>query len=139
MQFVITMGQAFRGDLERALRALGGVIVRAQYVDGSTRWQVLARFPARTQRRDVTQLLWAKWPDAAVTVEPVGERDEVDGRPPLALVGQDGNAFMILGLAFRAAKKAGWSQERIDEYKQKATSGDYDRLLGVTMEYFDVQ
>ncbi|HEY6193430.1 MAG TPA: hypothetical protein VI504_00160 [Candidatus Eisenbacteria bacterium] len=59
-------------------------------------------------------------------------------RPRLQLVGQDGNAFMILGLAIRAAKKAGWSQEQIDEYKQKATRGDYDNLLSVTMEFFDV-
>jgi len=81
MQYVITMGQAFRGQLEAALREMGAVIVRAQYVDGSTRWQVLARFPARTQQRDVTQLLWAKFPGAAVTVEPVGERDEETGSP----------------------------------------------------------
>ena len=62
-----------------------------------------------------------------------------DPRPRLQLVGQDGNAFMILGLALRAARRAGWSQEQIEEYKQKATSGNYDNLLGVTMEYFDVQ
>jgi len=138
MQYVVTMGQNFRGALERALRELGAVIVRAQYVDGSTRWQVLARFPARTRQRDVTQLLWAKWPDAAVTVEPVGEREE-ETRPPLTLVGRDGNAFMVLGLAFRAAKKAGWSQARIADYKQKATSGDYNNLLAVTQEFFAVQ
>jgi hypothetical protein len=75
MQYVITMGQAFRGALERALRELGAVIVRGLYVDGSTRWQVLARFPARTKQHDVTQLLWARWPSAAVTVEAVGERE----------------------------------------------------------------
>jgi len=60
-------------------------------------------------------------------------------KPSLTLVGQDGNAFMVLGLAFRAAKKAGWSQAQIDEYKEKATSGDYDNLLAVTMDSFDVQ
>ena len=60
-------------------------------------------------------------------------------KPSLTLGGQDGNAFMVLGLAIRAAKKAGWSQAQIDEYKQKATSGDYDNLLAVTMDYFDVQ
>lgn len=59
-------------------------------------------------------------------------------KPPLQLVGRDGNAFAILGAAFRAAKQAGWSQAQIDEYKQKATSGDYDNLLAVTQDYFDV-
>ena len=66
-------------------------------------------------------------------------RQTASSKPPLTLVGQDGNAFMVLGLAFRAAKKAGWPQERTDEYKRKATSGDYDNLLAVTMDYFDVQ
>ena len=60
-------------------------------------------------------------------------------KPTLKLVGQDGNAFAILGLAIRAAKQAGWTQQKIDEYKQKATSRDYDNLLRVTMEHFDVQ
>jgi hypothetical protein len=59
-------------------------------------------------------------------------------KPRLQLVGQDGNAFMILGLAIRAAKKAGWTQEQIDQYKQEATSGDYDNLLATTMDFFDV-
>jgi len=59
-------------------------------------------------------------------------------KPVLQLVGKDGNAFMVLGLAIRAAKKAGWSKEQIDEYQRKATSGDYDNLLGVTMRMFDV-
>ncbi len=59
-------------------------------------------------------------------------------KPALKLVGQDGNAFAILGLAIRAARKAGWSQEQIDEYKSEATSGDYDNLLAVTMDHFEV-
>jgi hypothetical protein len=60
-------------------------------------------------------------------------------KPIVKLIGADGNAFNVLGLALRAARRAGWSQEQIDEYKRKATSGDYDHLLGVTMEYFDVR
>lgn len=60
-------------------------------------------------------------------------------RPPLKLIGEDGNAFVVLGQAVRAAKAAGWSQEEIDEYKQRAMGGNYDNLLAVTQEYFDVQ
>jgi hypothetical protein len=60
-------------------------------------------------------------------------------RPIVKLIGADGNAFNVLGLAMRAARKAGWSRAQIDEYKSKATGGNYDHLLGVTMEYFDVQ
>jgi hypothetical protein len=59
-------------------------------------------------------------------------------KPKLKLVGQDGNAFMILGLAHRAAKKAGWTAEQIAAYDKDAMGGDYDHLLAVTCEYFEV-
>ena len=55
------------------------------------------------------------------------------GWPDTELVGADGNAFMVLGLACRAARKAGWSKEQIDAYTAKATSGDYNNLLATTM------
>jgi len=61
-----------------------------------------------------------------------------EGKPFLKLIGQDGNALMIMGLALRAARKAKWSQEKIDEYMAKAKGGDYNHLLATTMEYFDV-
>lgn len=59
-------------------------------------------------------------------------------KPYLKLVGQDGNAFTILGLALRAAKQAGWTETQRDAYAQAAMSGDYDRLLAVTQDFFDV-
>ena len=34
--------------------------------------------------------------------------------PELALVGEDGNAFAILGRARSAAKAAGWPQETVE-------------------------
>ena len=61
-----------------------------------------------------------------------------DGKPYLKLLGTDGNVFSILGKALRAGKKAKWSEEKINEYKSKMTSGNYDNALCVTMEYFDV-
>lgn len=59
-------------------------------------------------------------------------------RPRLKLIGEDGNAFFIIGRARSVAKKMGWSAERIEEMTKKATSSDYDNLLRVMMEYFDV-
>ena len=59
-------------------------------------------------------------------------------RPQLNLVGQDGNAFNVLGLARRAARKAGWAKEQIDAFLKEATSGDYDNLLATCMKHFDV-
>lgn len=57
----------------------------------------------------------------------------------LNLVGVDGNAFSILAYAKRAADKAKWSPAKWQEYVTNAKSGDYDHLLQVTMEYFDVR
>lgn len=62
----------------------------------------------------------------------------MNNKPKLKLIGEDGNAFMVMGLAQRAAKKAGWTKEQIDEYMKKAMAGNYDHLLQTTMEYFDV-
>jgi hypothetical protein len=60
-------------------------------------------------------------------------------KPRLNIVGGDGNAFFILGKALVAAKKAGWSQEKIQEFSDKARAGDYDNLLTTCMDYFDVE
>lgn len=59
-------------------------------------------------------------------------------KPVLELIGNDGNAFAILGAATKVAKKAGWSEEKIKTYLSEARSGDYDDLLQTTMEYFEV-
>lgn len=55
----------------------------------------------------------------------------------VSLVGEDGNAFAILGRARSAARRAGLSASEIAEYHQEATSGSYDNLLATTMRYFD--
>ena len=54
------------------------------------------------------------------------------------LTGQDSNAFMILGLCTRAAKKAKLSAEEVNKFRDEAMSGDYDHLLGTCMQWFDV-
>lgn len=59
-------------------------------------------------------------------------------KPVLQLTGKNGNAFNILALAQRAAKKAGWSEERVQQFVNEATGGDYDHLIQVVMRWFDV-
>lgn len=56
---------------------------------------------------------------------------------PLKLVGEDGNAFSILGRASRALRKAG-KGDLVHEFMAEATAGDYDHLLQTTMKWFDV-
>jgi uncharacterized protein YbgA (DUF1722 family) len=55
------------------------------------------------------------------------------------LIGEDGNAFNILGKVSRALREAGYSDDFIREYQSQAMSGDYDNLLQVTMQYVDVE
>jgi len=54
------------------------------------------------------------------------------------LVGQDGNAFNILGLVQKALCRKNVPQAEIDEYFAEATSGDYNHLLAVTMEWVTI-
>ena len=45
------------------------------------------------------------------------------------MVGVDGNAFIIMAVFRRQAKKEGWSQEEIDMVMTEAKSRDYVHLL----------
>lgn len=47
----------------------------------------------------------------------------------LELVGVNGNAFMIMGVFQRQAKKEGWSQQEINLVLEEAKSSDYNYLL----------
>lgn len=53
-----------------------------------------------------------------------------------SLVGIDGNAFYIIGYVIRALKREGLSK-LCSNYKNEATSGDYENLLVVSMKYLD--
>lgn len=67
---------------------------------------------------------------------------ERGSKPELKLIGMDGNAFMLLGLAKRCyqANKGYFESKSItwDKIKEEAMSGDYNNLLCVLNDYFDV-
>ncbi len=58
-------------------------------------------------------------------------------KPRVRLVGEDGNAYSILGRVRRALREAGASTEYIERYTAQATASDYDHLLAVTMEHIE--
>lgn len=60
-------------------------------------------------------------------------------RPTVKLIGRDGNAYAVLGTVVRALKKAGYSPDEVKLYTAAATSGDYDNLLAITIEWVDVK
>lgn len=54
----------------------------------------------------------------------------------LALVGEDGNAFAIMGRARQALRRGGRA-DLIDAFTKECTSGDYNHLLATCLRYFD--
>jgi hypothetical protein len=60
-------------------------------------------------------------------------------KPVVRLLGEDGNAFAILGAVRKAMKRAGADKEYIEQYTNQATAGNYDHLLQVTMQYVEVE
>ncbi len=60
-------------------------------------------------------------------------------KPTVKLIGWDGNAFAVMGRVKQALKRAEADKEYIEKYLSEATSGDYNHLLAVSLEYVDVE
>jgi hypothetical protein len=56
----------------------------------------------------------------------------------VALSGYDGNAMAIMSRVSASLRRAGVSEEERDAYYAESTSGDYDNLLRVAMEWVEV-
>lgn len=53
------------------------------------------------------------------------------------LVGQDGNAFALMGYTANALRREGL-RELVSEMQKEATSGDYYHLIAVCDKYIDM-
>ena len=62
-----------------------------------------------------------------------------DEKPPVKLIGEDGNAYNIIGLCGRAARKARWSDEKWQAVQKEMMASDYDNLLATALKYFEVE
>lgn len=51
------------------------------------------------------------------------------------LVGEDGNAFAILGRCRGAMRRAGWQRAEIDAFMAEVRGGDYNHLLQTVVKY----
>ena len=60
--------------------------------------------------------------------------NEEYGEDKYSLVGQDGNAFALMGYTARCMKECGLRDE-IDEMRERATESDYNNLIRVCDEY----
>lgn len=54
------------------------------------------------------------------------------------LIGQDGNAYNLLGRVVKALKSNEVSQEEINQFLDEATESNYDNLLRVIMGWVEV-
>ena len=54
------------------------------------------------------------------------------------LVGEDGNAFFIIGKVRKALRRGGVDETEVEKFTTEATSGDYDNALGTAMKYVQV-
>lgn len=55
------------------------------------------------------------------------------------LVGENGNAFAILGAVKRALRKAKVPEAEVDAFYKEATSGDYDNLLRTCAQWVTLE
>jgi len=55
------------------------------------------------------------------------------------LVGEDGNAFAILGAVSKALRRAGVASDEVAAFYKEATAGDYDHLLQTAMRWVEVE
>jgi len=60
-------------------------------------------------------------------------------RPIVRLAGTDGNPFAVIGLCARAARRAKWTPERWNEVRKRMLESDYNNLLRVALEEFEVR
>jgi len=56
----------------------------------------------------------------------------------IPMVGEDGNAFSILGRVKRIMRRADLPDSEWDAFYAEATSGNYDHLLMTVMRWFEV-
>ncbi len=54
------------------------------------------------------------------------------------LSGNYGNAYFIIGAVIKALKDQGVSKDERSEFRDEATSGDYDHLLQTAMKWVNV-
>jgi hypothetical protein len=57
----------------------------------------------------------------------------------VSMVGEDGNAFAILGRVQKGLRDAGVEPEEVRAFVDEATAGDYDELLATVMRWVTVE
>ena len=64
--------------------------------------------------------------------------DPIYPKIEVLLVGENGNAFNIIGKVRQALRRNGVDEKEVEEFTTQATSGDYDNVLATAMKYVEV-
>ena len=59
-------------------------------------------------------------------------------KPTVKLIGEDGNAFAVIGKCRRALRRAG-QMDQLEAFTKEATAGDYNQVLNAAMKYCEVE
>lgn len=62
--------------------------------------------------------------------------EDKDKKPILKIIGENGNAFNLLGIAMKVAKENNMDWDKI---QNEAMNGNYNHLLWVLNKYFDIK
>ncbi len=68
----------------------------------------------------------------------VNQQTDQKEKPDCALIGQDGNIFNLMGIAFRTLKGKGLGEQAKEMQDRIASSGSYDEALGIIGEYVNI-
>lgn len=71
--------------------------------------------------------------DIPIIYGSIGHYEDIDMRNVIDLNGPDGNAFYLIGLAIKTAKRRGLDSDKI---AAEMKEGDYENLLRVFESYF---
>ena len=65
--------------------------------------------------------------------------EQVQRKPKMQLIGEDGNIFAILGRASGLLKDAGMKTQSDEMFQRVTACGDYDKALHIISEYVDTE
>ena len=66
-------------------------------------------------------------------------REQVQRKPKMQFIGEDGNIFAILGRASGLLKDAGMKAQSDEMFERVTACGDYDKALHIISEYVDTE
>ena len=65
--------------------------------------------------------------------------EQVQQKPQMQLLGEDGNIFSILGRASKLLNRAGMKAQSDEMFERVTACGDYDKALHIISEYVDTE